>query len=112
MACLFAQTQPLTLGRWANSKARPTPSIRLNAALINLHNAVTHTPRAPNTFFYFSYLCILYIALCICFIIYNVCNGTLFPYCATKKKKKPSRKKQHESQSTSVVVIVIGLLLA
>lgn len=112
MACVFAQTQPLTLGCWANSKARPTPSIRLDAALINLHNAVTHSPRAPNTFFYFIYLCILYIALCICFIIYNVCNGTLFPYCLTKIKN-PAEKKQLESQSTSsVVVIVIGLLLA
>lgn len=71
MACVFAQTQPLTLGRWANSKARPTPSIRLDAALINLHNAVTHSPRAPNTFF-ISFTYVFFISLFVFALLFTM----------------------------------------
>lgn len=61
---------------WGELKGSPRrPRFASTLSLLNLHNAVTHTPRAPNTLLYFAYiyLCILYITL---FIIYKDCNGT------------------------------------
>lgn len=42
---------------WGELKGSPRrPRFASTLSLINLHNAVTHTPRAPNTLLYFLYL--------------------------------------------------------